>query len=353
MDVHQALAEIVADTYLRGSGAGERIEVGALSANYFSLTFPVDAVSDAGRHGVFVKIPKADVRLSGHQIFPITASDRQMADDEVGSLRTLATEWPLDELGVSFVTIRGFHADHNAIVTDRVYAAEALDVLRRLDLQRRTGRAAGGRRLVDILGRFGAALGRFHQRGAADAPFDALRAVPKLLRYCGELARMTRSALPHRAAAALSARDWPAMLGREASTLKGIDLRNLLIDEADRVFLLDPGRMKRSFREADLARFLLTYRILYWGHWLFAAGCEPDGAGEARFLASYYANSAPASKGMLEFYLVKEVLKHWHTAHASLGLKTWRPLVKRAVGAAYIDRFYERQLSAALERLFA
>lgn len=341
------------ETYLRGSAAGDRIEVGPLSANYFSLTFPIDVTGACGRRGLFVKVPKADVRLSGHAILPVTDADRRMADDEVSSLRTLATEWPLDELGVRFVTIRGFHPDYNAIVTDRVYATDALDILRRFDLQRRTGREDAGRRLVGILGRVGAALGRFHERGATSAAFDASRAVPKLLRYCGELATMTRSGLPRRTAAMLSERQWRSIAGRETSTLKGIDLRNLLIDDADNVFLVDPGRMKRAFREADLARFLLTYRILYWGHWRFAAGREPDPAGEAQFLASYYANSTAASKGLLEFYLVKEVLKHWHTAHASLRLKTWPPVVKRLVAAVYIDRFYERQLGAALERLSA
>ena len=164
---------------------------------------------------------------------------------------------------------------------------------------------------------------------------------------------MTRSELPGRVAGALSAHDWSPVAGYEASTLKGIDLRNLLIDGSDGVFLLDPGRMKRTFREADLARFLLTYRILYWGHWLFALGCEPDPAAEGEFLESYYASSEPASGRLLEFYLVKEALKHWHTAHASLRLKTWPAPVKRLVAAAYIDRFYERQLAVGLERLLA
>ena len=141
-DVHRVLAEIVAETYLRRPDASERRDVGALSVNYFSLTFPIDVTGADGRHGVFVKVPKADVRLSGHAILPVTAADRQMADDEVRSLRTLATEWPLDELGVRFVMIRGFHSDYNAIVTDRVFAADALNVLRRFDLRRRTGRAA-------------------------------------------------------------------------------------------------------------------------------------------------------------------------------------------------------------------
>jgi hypothetical protein len=129
LDVQHALAEIVAATYLPRLHANERLDVGALSANYFSFTFPVDVISAGGRNGVFVKIPKADLRLSGHTILPVTAADRQMADDEVRSLRALATDWPLDELGVRFVTIRGFNPDYNAIVTERVYAAEALNVL--------------------------------------------------------------------------------------------------------------------------------------------------------------------------------------------------------------------------------
>lgn len=52
-------------------------------------------------------------------------------------------------------------------------------------------------------------------------------------------------------------------------TLKGLDIRNILIDKGGLLRILDPGKMKRDCIEADLARFLVTCRILYWGSMLF------------------------------------------------------------------------------------
>jgi len=62
------------------------------------------------------------------------------------------------------------------------------------------------------------------------------------------------------------------------------------------------------------------------------------------FLAAYD-REVRRSSALLVVLLVKEMLKHWATAHDSLDLKSWPRPVKRAVAATYIDPFYKRQLS--------
>ena len=155
------------------------------------------------------------------------------------------------------------------------------------------------------MARLGSALGRFHQRSAQKALFRASDAIPKLQHYLRELRPITRSHLPDRVAHVVSDLASYETEGLQVTTLKGIDIRNVLLDERNSAFLLDPGRMKIAFREADLARFLMTYRILFWGNPLFAIGFRPDAAAEDAFLEGYYANSEPASKWLLSFFLLK------------------------------------------------
>ena len=137
----------------------------------------------------------------------------------------------------------------------------------------------------------------------------------------------------------------------EVPTLKGIDIRNVLMDEQDKLFLLDPGRMKRTCREADLARFLMTYRILYWGSWLFLLGLRPDIQAEEAFLDAYYSKTAPRSQKLLSYFLIKEQLKHWHTAIDSLRLLAWAMPIKRLIEATYINPYYTRQLAQELKKV--
>jgi aminoglycoside phosphotransferase (APT) family kinase protein len=133
-------------------------------------------------------------------------------------------------------------------------------------------------------------------------------------------------------------------------TLKGIDIRNILIDQDDKVSILDPGRLKLASREADLSRFIMTYRILYWGSRLFLF-IDPDKDAEKAFLKAYYDNSFPASGNVLHFYLIKEQLKHWYTAHESLEMHSYPAVVKRLLAGIYVNPYYIRQLTAELEKI--
>ena len=137
--------------------------------------------------------------------------------------------------------------------------------------------------------------------------------------------------------------------GIEVPTFKGIDIRNALIDEQDRLYLLDPGRTKITYRESDLARFIMTYRILYWGSKLLLLVREPDLKAEAAFLEFYYSHSEPACPQLLNFFLLKEQLKHWHTALNSLQFRPWPSLLKYIVTKVYVNPFYSRQITAQLK----
>jgi len=350
-NVQQTLARLVVEEITGRPFKKVNATVGPLMTNYFSFIFFIEAHTSRGTQKVFVKIPKEDLRQRSKSILPISPADRRMAEEEELSLRMLADQWHSKDLGVSWVRLRKFFPQYNAIVTDAVQGDEAFAVFRRLELRRRLRFSKDRDRLSEVMARLGAALGRFHQGNARTTVFRVDETILKLERYCLELGSNVRSPWPSHVIQALNSIADLELEAVEVPTLKGIDVRNVLMDEQDKLFLLDPGRMKRTCREADLARFIMTYRILYWGSWLFLLGLRPDPQAEESFLDAYYSNTTPPSQKLLSFFLIKEQLKHWHTAIDSLRLLKWAIPLKRLVEATYVNPYYTRQLAMEMKKV--
>ena len=349
--VQQTIARLVVEEITDQSFGKADVMVGPLMINYFSFIFLIHVMNGQKPYKVFVKIPKEDLRRGPGSILPITPAERIMAEDEARSLRTLAGQWHSDDLGVSWVRLRAFLPQYNAIVTEAAAGEDAIAVFRRMDLRRRLGFAKDRLRLRGAMARLGEALGRFHKRSAQSTVFRMDETLPKLEHYCRELGANVRCPMPGLVSKILNSMAGLETMAMETPTLKGIDIRNVLMDERDRIFLLDPGRLKRTCREADLARFIMTCRILYWGSGLFLLGLRPDSQAEKAFLETYYSNTAPPDPKLLSLYLIKEQLKHWHTAIDSLHLLPWSMSVKRLIAATYVNPYYTRQLTLELKKV--
>lgn len=349
--IQQALARLVVEEITGQPFDKVNATFGPLMTNYFSFVFTVQVMNGQKPYKVFVKIPKEDLRCGPKEILPVTYADRTMAEGEVNSLQTLAANWSSEDAGVSWVRLRGFIPEYNAIVTDAVDATDALDKFRQMDLRRRAGYRADAPRLRGLMARLGDSLGLFHKRSVQDMVFRLDEALPKFDRYCRELAKVVRGSMPEHVMGTLRCMAGFEIGALQVPTLKGIDIRNVLMDGKDSLFLLDPGPIKRTCREADLARFIMTYRILYWGSKLFLLGLRPDKQAEEAFLKAYYAHTAPPDQKLLSLYLIKEYLKHWYTAIQSLELRPWPNPLKPMVAAIYFNRYYSRQLAAELHNL--
>lgn len=346
--IQQLISQMVAGKIL-GSEDNVRLETGPLCINQFSFTFSIRLKSPKSTRDVFVKIPKVDIRGVMPKILPITEDDREMAIAEVSSLKLLAQRWGDDDLGTSWVSLCDVVPEYNAIITDRVFATEAFSVFRRLDLKRRLGNRKDANRLQSLMASLGVALGRFHQTNIKETEFRLLDMLPKIEFYCQEITQNTSSIWPDQVIQKLNAMGDLQLRGIEVATLKGIDIRNVLIDKQYRMTLLDPGKTKLTYREADLARFLMTFRILFWGSKLFLFSHEPDPQAEKAFLKSYYSVAQASSSLLLDLYILKEQLKHWHTALDSLCKKNWSYGIKRLITRIYVNPFYERQISSQLK----
>jgi len=347
-EVQQLVSQIVAAKLL-GSADNVPLEIGTLCTNQFSFTFSIRIKLPINSRDVFVKIPKVNMRGETPKILPITEDDREMAIAEEFSLKLLSHNWDGDDLGINWVCLCDVIPEYNAIITKRVFATEAFSVFRRFDLKRRLGSRKAAKRLQYSMANLGVTLGRYHQTNTKGAEFCLSDMLPKICFYCSEIATNVNSVWPDRVIQKLQSLGDLRLSGIEVATLKGIDIRNILIDRQCRITLLDPGKTKFTFPEADLARFLMTFRILFWGSTLFLISHEPDPEAEKAFLESYYSVSQAPNPLLLDLYILKEQLKHWHTALDSLCKKNWPNGINKLVAGTYINPFYEHQTSLQLE----
>lgn len=350
--VYKKLSAMVTDQFITKSNIAGNINCGHLEINDFSICFGIDLPGDHGPKGFYVKIPKANLyKKEKRDIFPLTDDDRQFAEEEYQSLVYLSQCWESHDLNVEFVKPVGFIKEYNAIVTEKVYAADLFKLFRRRDLIRRLNSDDKNDSMHSILFRIGAALSRFHQNSMKEVRFNPNEMVSKVNNYCS---RLKTFGIDHNFLDSIIDRltrfeDY-ILSTHITHTLKGLDLRNILIYEEKKLFMLDPGKMKENYIEADLARFLVTCRILYWGSVLFFLGICPDSSYEESFLQGYYGGKERNNK-LLAMLIIKELFKHCLMAYEALQLKRWPDVMKYMVGKTYIDQFYKRQLALEITEL--
>ena len=283
---YSEIRKTVAKSYL--NLASDNYSIGKLNRNYFSFTFSVSSQDNStDLSSVFVKIPKNNLRSNEIAILPIRDEDHQLALDEKESLSLLSERWNSDDLNVRWIKLKGFIPEYNALITERVFADEALNTFRRWDLWRRVGRVDCAHKLRRSMARLGQSMARFHVSEEQEADLYFSSEIPKIRNYCEDITFLSGSFWPNRVLDLISAMRDKKLHGTQVPTLKGIDIRNILIDHDLKLTLLDPGKCKFTFAEADLARFLMTYRILYWGsHSLLWFRC-PDSRAEMAFIEAY------------------------------------------------------------------
>jgi hypothetical protein len=330
----------------------ENIRCRPLEMNDFSICFEISFHGNSAQRGIYVKIPKADLyKREKKTIMPLTHEDRQFATDEYRSLEKLSRLWQSDDINVMFLKPLGFISEYNAILTQKVDARALFRILRRWDLVRRVKSGKVDDPAHNILWRIGIALSRFHQVSPKESIFSVHSSLLKMERYCLQLQAFSvdRNFLEALKSRFRTFKDFRVRT-QVTNTLKGLDVRNVLSDKTGKVFMLDPGRMKKDYKQADLARFIVTCKILYWGTLAFFLGLSPMESYEKSFLHGYYGKEQRLDK-VLAILTVKELVKHWCLAHVALQLKRWPETLKNALRHSYINPFYKHQITAEFANL--
>ena len=108
--------------------------------------------------------------------------------------------------------------------------------------------------------------------------------------------------------------------------------------------------MKKDYIEADLARFITTCKILYWGTLLIFLRLSPSHFFTESFIKGYSANNKLSDR-LLNILIIKELLKFWRMAHLITGVRSWPLPIKKILRKIYIDPFYKGQINTELTTL--
>ncbi len=244
--------------------------------------------------------------------------------------------------------------EFNAIITERAIGKDYFQFLRKADMFERFAGRRSGSAAADSLSRLGTALARFHKTAEKEELFLCDPIIEKILLYASKLSNSgSDSGLLENIILSVEKLKGSKSLTFMTNTLKGLDVRNILMDRAENMFMLDPGRIKVDCREADIARFIVTLRILYWGSLRFFVRLTPPPSYERRFLEGYGGPEKTQDRGLLILLIIKELLKHWHMAYVVLRLKPWPASLKSFFKRIYIDPFYEHQFRIETARLKA
>ncbi len=348
--IYKELIKKVAEEFLPRRTPLTELQYGPLEINCFSTCFWMNVSDGEGQSGVYVKIPKIILyNKKNEQIMPLSDNDRRLGEDEYRSLVHLSRYWPSDDGDVRFVKPLGFLKDYNAIITERVYAEHFFKLLRRCDQRRTFLQKSDSAHLV--MSRLGRALSKFHQTSLKECKWDVESIVRKMASCCSQLASFgVESAFVDMIVSRLETLQNLSIRTHCTNTLKGFDVRQVFIDGNGVIFLLDPGKMKTDYIEMDLARFIVTCRILYWGSMQFFLRKSPDSSYEESFLRSYYGDSVRQDK-VICLLTIKELLKHWRMAYTVLRAKRWPRVVKEFLRRTYVDPFYKWQINTELADL--
>ena len=322
---------------------------GPIEINAFSITFWVNFLGESAVSKVYIKIPRYiiyDKNINSLAIF--TEADRVLAEGEYKSLKFLSDNWDTS-CGVSFVKPIAYIEKYPAIVTEAIEGDFFFKLIRSSNFYRKFKEKQFASIKVGM-NNLGKSLYLFHSQSAIEATFKAKEIFPKLYQYsdflkdCGVSNKFLTKALN----IVTKYQDFECR-SLIVNNLKGIDIRQLFINQEESLKIIDPGKISRSYREVDLARFIVTCRILYWGTLLIFLKLVPNQIYEDMFLKGYYDSKRP--KKILNFLIVKEFFKQWKMGHKGILEKHWPKFLKYLVKKLYLDPFYQRVIYKELLKL--
>tara|TARA_B100000519_G_C14251120_1_gene442457 strand:- start:1123 stop:2238 length:1116 start_codon:yes stop_codon:yes gene_type:complete len=343
--IHKNLSEHIIKNYFPNS---DNVEVGPWEVNCFSICFWINAIFKSEQKGIYVKIPKVIFyNKQNESIMPLSDKDKILAEDEYRSLIHLGGNWPTNE--THFIKVLDFVKEYNAIITERFYGNHFFKILKKCDLKRRV--LSSPRFSSNILKRLAQSLSKFHQLSMKPCKVDLDKYFFKIEKYSSELKSLgvSKDYLDNLFSRLNKANSWE-LDSYQTTTLKGLDIRQVFINGQSDIFILDPGRMKNDYLEADLARFITTCKILYWGTFFIFLNLSPGNYYTDSFIKGYSVNNKISTR-LINILIIKELLKFWRMAYLVTGVRSWSLPIKKTLQKIYIDPFYKGQINSELTTL--
>jgi hypothetical protein len=127
--------------------------------------------------------------------------------------------------------------------------------------------------------------------------------------------------------------------GPVVPAIRGFEIRNMMT-AGDRILLFDPGRLREEPPEADLARFVVSLRLLGWGTKLFLVPLDASHI-EHAFLEAYRSTRS-INNDWLRVLIVRELAWNWRESREALETRAWPAWSRSLVSSLYVDRAFRR-----------
>ena len=349
---NQSLSHLISlvEIFLKNNKYAYLENWGPLEHNGFSITFWINFSGDDGLSSVYIKIPKIIFgdKNKGFN-YPLTQADFILAKNEYESLMLLSNSWTPD-FGVTFIQTLGYIDEYNAIITERFSGDFFFKEFQKYDVKEKVFKQTSNP-IYSAMFNFGQSLNSFHQKSISEAVFKTNVVLEKIQKYIIFLQKydVNNYSLEFISEALKEFSDMEYKTSI-VKNLKGIDVRQILFNEQFQCCVMDPGKITKNFIEVDLARFIVTCRILYWGTFGILLKLKPNRRYEDNFMNGYK-SSVSLSQEALKIMIIKELFKHWKMAHISLERRKWPKLFKLLLRKLYVDSFYKHLISNELQKL--
>ena len=312
---------------------------GPLEINKYSLTFWLNFSGENGLSSVYAKIPALIDKKKPNYDYLINDSAKFLAFNEYKSLKFLSKNWT-KKFNVSFIKPVFFIKNKNIIITERAKGKFLFKELRKNAILR-------NKFSKNALSNFGKSLSYFHKLSSEETSFETKFVFRKFYQYTDDLKKFSVSEEKINFIEDFKEKnELYKSSSQRVNNLKGIDVRQILYRK-DKSYVMDPGKMFKGYCETDLARFILTLRIINWGRFIsifkIIFGLK-NKKNEEVFLNGYFDLNKFNQKN-LSFMITKEILKHWIMAHKSLDEKNIPIFIKSFIKKFYIDLFFFRLFS--------
>ena len=339
----------------RRSGNSGFARLTAYDRDYWSVILVYEITgehSDMNAYKIYCKIPKANWNIS--TVDEILRGDyessKEMAETEFHSLNCLRAGFErCPDSSLRVINPLGFLPEYNAVFTEGVNnSTEIFELLRPRGNKNHINSEA-----LQYLRKIGKWLGYFHTVGRDNGPNGFKRQsafsdqLQQMRNITGEINNKPLAGRLIRYIDKLSNKVSFNSTSPDTLIIEGFEVRNFITD-GDAVFFLDPGCIRSGSAYEDLARFIASLSILYWGEISFLRGYQNEEKFISSFIESYEDGYGRIERDILNIYLAKQFIRLWIDGIQVLQYKNYMKPFDSIVQRVYIERFFSRRLDNSL-----
>lgn len=319
--VLRALAPFLESHEIRRSAA---LTEWRFASRYFSSQIYFTVKFDEAPAARFVaKFPKVRRSRGATHLAPRNPEDIELAALEFRALETLANTWRTNE--VRFIQPRFYDAASGLLVFPFVLGTD----LHSGPLARQLLVGAPSEDLLKTLHTLGEALARYHGNVRAMGPYDVSKTKARIEGCAARLGVKVPAWAQRPEVSAV-----PLVSG-----IRGFEIRSVRTGEG-KIWLFDPGQLRQEPAEADIARFLVSVKLLAWGtpYFVMATRSAPM---EATFLSGYTTHGK-IDRDMLRLLILREISWNWDQSVEVTRGKSLPRAVKALLQRVYVDPGFRR-----------